>query len=92
MTVGRKNTREAMTHSEQINEIADAILAQVGAMTPATVDELITRLAMDRAALLDALKDLLDLGRAGFIRGEDIAVTRAVNVAIAAVKRAERPR
>lgn len=26
----------------------------------------------------EALADLLDLGRAGFVRGEDIAVTRAV--------------
>ena len=36
---------------------------------------------------LTVLKDLLDLGRAGFIRGEDIAVTRAVNEARAILAR-----
>ena len=40
-------------------------------------------------ALLAALEDLLDLGRAGFIRGEDIAVTRAVDAARAAITKAK---
>jgi hypothetical protein len=39
--------------------------------------------------LLAALEDLLDLGRAGFIRGEDIAVTRAVDAARAAIAKAK---
>jgi hypothetical protein len=40
-------------------------------------------------ALLEALEDLLDLGRAGFIQGSDIAVTRAVEAARAAIAKAK---
>jgi hypothetical protein len=47
------------------------------------------RLIAAAPALLAALEDLLDLGRAGFIRGEDIAVTRAVDAARAAIAKAK---
>jgi hypothetical protein len=43
------------------------------------------RLIAAAPSLLAALEDLLDLGRAGFIQGADIAVTRAVEEARAAV-------
>jgi len=47
------------------------------------------RLIAAAPELLAALEDLLDLGRAGFIRGEDIAVTRAVDAARAAITKAK---
>jgi len=39
--------------------------------------------------LLDALKTVADLMRSGQIRGDDVAVTRALNDARAAVMKAE---